>query len=163
MIFAHSNHSEQSLWYERTYWDPFVNTYSGDINLMKINEDPGILCQLDIKAFPVVRIVYNNTFGRVIQLEELMAIKEYKFTPTTMPEQLATFFHEINNASMICTFQVKLFLAVESVFYTLQQHYKTFRQYFPTSSLPLYGITHDIPIIIALFYFIGRKVMSILE
>eukprot|EP00835_Amoeboradix_gromovi_P006828 NODE_905_length_3200_cov_0.362786.p1 type:complete len:194 gc:universal NODE_905_length_3200_cov_0.362786:68-649(+) len=160
ILFAHSNNSEQSLWYKEQYWNQFVSNYRGNVNLLLMDEmNSTVLCQFSIKAFPVVRIVFNNTFGRVLELESLHEIVKYKFTEDEMPESLASYFTEyVPGASKICTIQVDFHQYLESKICELEMFYDSFRKSLPYHHI--YVIAHDIPIILLTFYYLAKKIVN---
>ena len=159
ILFAHSKLSEQSVWYNEQYWEPFVQKYQGKIQMIKMDDyNSTVLCVLDIKAFPVVRLIYNNTFGRVIQLNMLSEIVKYKFKETQMPPNLATFFTNYTlTASKICTYQVELSHNLESFGHYLENLYARYRKQVPFRFI--YVVAHDIPIVLFTFYFITKKIL----
>ena len=163
ILFAHSKHSEQSMWFHEQVWNPFVRQYTGSVQLLYTESmNSTILCQFDVKAFPVVRLIYNNTFGRVIELQKLNEIVKYKFNKQEMPVNLATFFTEYSSKiTKMCTFQVEFHNAIENWVYDLEMRYQSYRDLIPYKSM--YVIGHDIPLILFIFYFIGKKVLQVIK
>eukprot|EP00834_Sanchytrium_tribonematis_P001689 NODE_43_length_33755_cov_1.178542.p27 type:complete len:185 gc:universal NODE_43_length_33755_cov_1.178542:21693-22247(+) len=163
ILFAHNHRSEQSVWYDEEYWTTFSHNYKGNIQLMKMDEsDPTTLCMFDIKAYPVVRLIYNNTYGRVLQLESLNDIAMYKFDESQMPSNLATYFtNYTNEVSKMCTVQSKIFHHFENLIYNFESNYSDYRSNFPYPSL--YALGHDLPLCILLVYYVVRKTYQLLK